>query len=91
MKPRSVPAGTTSIRYTKAMEIAEKHAERARGFSTPEKLAEYLDISLELARELARELFSSIRHSVRAACFDAIRDVIEVDMTPLAAHPETAR
>ena len=87
MKPRSVPAGITSIRYTKAMEIAEKHAARARGFSTPEKLAEYLDISLELAREL----FSSIRHSVRAACFDAIRDVIEVDMTPLAAHPETAR
>jgi len=87
MKPRSVPAGTTSIRFTKAVEIAEKHAERVRGFSTPEKFAEQIGVSVEIAREL----FADIRRSTRAACLDAIRDVIEVDMTPLAAHPEAAR
>lgn len=87
MKPRSVPSGTTSIRFTKAVEIAEKHAEHVRGFSTPEKFAEQIGVSVEIAREL----FADIRRSTRAACLDAIRDVIEVDMTPLTAHPETAR
>ena len=67
----------TQVPYAKVIQSCKRHATHAKGWTTAKKLA----ANLGVAEPLAAVLMDDIERAIEGACFNAIRDFVQVDMT----------